>query len=545
MPRSLAPIDPFASARRAFVDAFPATSQRLGWSADQVACTSDRGAARPAAHRHRALAIPRPPARRRSATSNIRDRRPRTPAGDDEGEMMDVLRRVTTDRRLTRDAVEAFLATSATSRRRFRRVPRARIGRSSGVRGVFAWPLDLVPDYLAAILRGRARPRRRRPGPPPGCPSPWSPPARPSTPPGSPPTSPTARSAPHLRPGHPAAGRDRAPAEAAQPALLAGYATSLERRRRAARRPPSIRPAMVVTTSEQLTDDARGRRRGVRHPARPTPSVHPKDSTARPARRRRVHVRQRRRLRRVRRRARPARTDRHAGPPRARHEPAQHHPAPHPVPARRHHDAAPAVVGSGHQRATLDGRTDEVVRSRPRHVHPIVVRTVLAHHAEAPSTRCAPRPTRWTSPSSPQAHSTYPAYARTSWHHSTPPAPPGSTSPSPPPITSIETLTRASSPLHHRHGLTRRQLHPTTPHRRRHTGVRSTRRAGVLTVLLGHRDDAFGTLSRSAPPGSLREHPGAGDGEQPTRLDSASEPLRHCHPVGGGVLVLVAAPSPN
>ncbi len=42
----------------------------------------------------------------------------------------------------------------------------------------------------------------------------------------------------------------------------------------------------------------------------------------------------------------------------------------------------PSLPGNGHQRATLEGRTDEVVRFGERQVHPIAVRSVLAHHAE-------------------------------------------------------------------------------------------------------------------------------------------------------------------
>ena len=68
--------------------------------------------------------------------------------------MMEHYDDLTTDRRLTRAAVEAFLAqVGDDAEALFGEYVVLASGGSSGVRGVFAWHLDLVPDYLAAILR--------------------------------------------------------------------------------------------------------------------------------------------------------------------------------------------------------------------------------------------------------------------------------------------------------------------------------------------------------------------------------------------------------
>ena len=149
----IAPIDPFVPARRAFVERLPGHFQRLGWSPDQVV-----------AHQTAAL---RRLLRCAVAHSPFRARRIAELVGDVEafelahldrlpvmtkGEMMEHYDDLTTDRRLTRVSVEAFLARVGDD-------PEALFGEyvvlasggSSGVRGVFAWHLDLVPDYLSAI----------------------------------------------------------------------------------------------------------------------------------------------------------------------------------------------------------------------------------------------------------------------------------------------------------------------------------------------------------------------------------------------------------
>ncbi len=43
----------------------------------------------------------------------------------------------------------------------------------------------------------------------------------------------------------------------------------------------------------------------------------------------------------------------------------------------------PSLPGNGHQRATVEGRADEVVRFGHRQIHPIAIRSVLTHHAAA------------------------------------------------------------------------------------------------------------------------------------------------------------------
>ena len=111
MPRPIAPIDPFAATRRAFVAALPTHFQRLGWSADQVR-----------AHQTTALrdllriAVERSPfhAERLAAAVGDVDTFEMADLGGlpvmTKLEMMTYYDEVTTDRRLTRDAVETFLA---------------------------------------------------------------------------------------------------------------------------------------------------------------------------------------------------------------------------------------------------------------------------------------------------------------------------------------------------------------------------------------------------------------------------------------------------
>jgi phenylacetate-CoA ligase len=255
----IAPIDPFAPARRAFVERLPDHFQRLGWSPDQVA-----------AHQTSALrhllrtAIARSPFHARRLTELVGEVEEfeladlvRLPVMT-KGEMMEHYDDLTTDRRLTRASVEAFLAQVGDE-------PEALFGEyvvlasggSSGVRGVYAWHLDLVPDYLSSILRaGLSRA------------------AGGDVPRGLSIALVAASSAIHATrvTAHVADGTvgrlTFAPAtlsideivrrlEAAQPVLLAGYAGALRRvaeEQLAGRL--AINPAMVLSTSEYLSAGA-------------------------------------------------------------------------------------------------------------------------------------------------------------------------------------------------------------------------------------------------------------------------------------------------
>ncbi len=196
MSRTVAPIDPFAPARQAFLDRLPGHFQRLGWSTDEVVAHQTA-----ALRRLLRTAIDRSPFHSRRLGGHVGDIDAfeltdlgRLPVMT-KAEMMEQFDDLTTDRRLTRAAVDAFVARAGDE-------PEALFGEylvlasggSSGVRGVFTWHLDLVPDYLSTILRtGLAGPAAAKCHA--GCASPSSPPARRSTPPAPPPTSPTARSA--------------------------------------------------------------------------------------------------------------------------------------------------------------------------------------------------------------------------------------------------------------------------------------------------------------------------------------------------------------
>jgi phenylacetate-coenzyme A ligase PaaK-like adenylate-forming protein len=388
MSPSLAPRDPFALARRAFIDRLPGHFSRLGWSAEQVRTHQT------AALRHLLrVAIARSPFHARrfgGEVGDIEDFRledlTRLPVMT-KRQMMDDYDDVTTDRRLTRATVEAFLANVGDT-------PAALLGDylvlasggSSGVRGVFAWPLDVVPDYLSAILRaGLARadggqiPRHL-----------------PTVMVAASSAIHATRATTHIIDGT-VCDLTYAPAtlpieetvrrlDAAQPTLLAGYAgvlASVAHEQLAGRL--SIHPRMVVSTSEQLTDAARatihsafgtmpsnafGSSEGLNGSAAPGDDVFTFASDT-------AHV-----------------------------EFVDEHDQPVPTGIPAHHvlvtnllntaqpliryrlddsmTPQPALDRSGHQRASLQGRCDETVRfDDRRQVHPIVVRTVLTHHAEA------------------------------------------------------------------------------------------------------------------------------------------------------------------
>ena len=293
---------------------------------------------------------------------------------------------LTTDRRLTRATVDAFIAGAGDE-------PEALFGEyvvlasggSSGVRGVFAWHLDLVPDYLSTILRtGLARagggsvPRGLRIGLVAASSSIHA-----------------TRSTAYIADG--AIGQlTFAPAtlpieeivarlQTAQPMLLAGYAGALKRvaQEQLAGR-LSISPAMVLSTSEQLTPDASatiaeafgsppantfGSSEGLNGSAMPGDPVFTFASDS-------AYV-----------------------------EFVDEHDDPVPMGMPAHHvlvtnllnttqpliryrlddsmTQQPSLPGSGHQRATVEGRTDEVVRFGDRQIHPIAIRSVLVHHAAA------------------------------------------------------------------------------------------------------------------------------------------------------------------
>jgi phenylacetate-coenzyme A ligase PaaK-like adenylate-forming protein len=382
----IAPIDPFGPARRAFVERLPAHFQRLGWSPDQVV-----------AHQTAALrdllrcAIARSPFHSRRLTELVGDvdafelaHLDRLPVMT-KGEMLEHYDDLTTDRRLTRAAVETFLAQVGDE-------PEALFGEyvvlasggSSGIRGVYAWHLDLVPDYLSAILRAGLS--RAGGG---------------EVPRGLSIALVAASSAIHATrvTAHVADGAvgriTHAPATlsidelvrrlaAAQPVLLAGYAGALRRvadEQLAGRL--AIKPAMVLSTSEYLTPDASATIAEAfgTPPANAFGSSEGLNGSALPGDRVFTFASDMAYVEFV---------DEHD-----RHVPTGS-PAHHvlvtnllnstqPLIRYRLDDCmtqCPSLPGNGHQRATLEGRTDEVVRFGERQVHPIAVRTVLTHHAE-------------------------------------------------------------------------------------------------------------------------------------------------------------------
>jgi phenylacetate-coenzyme A ligase PaaK-like adenylate-forming protein len=373
--------DPLARARQAFVDRLPSHFQRLAWTPDQVA-----------AHQTAALrqllrvAIERSPFHRRRLgpvvgaidTFELRDL-PRLPVMT-KADMMACYSDVVTDRRLTRATVEAHVSEIGTT-------PKLLLGEyvvlasggSSGVRGVFAWPTDLIADYLATILRtGLARAGGGE------------------VPTGLSVAMVGAASAIHatrvtaciadgsigtvtFAPASLPLGEIAQRLSAARPHLLAGYAGALRlvaEEQLAGRL--DIRPAMVVSTSEQLTcesakvlsdafgvppTNAFGSSEGLNGFAAPGQDTFTFASDA-------TYV-----------------------------EFVDEHDHPVPIGTTAHHvlitnllnttqpliryrlgDAMtqrPPSAGSGHQRATVEGRSDEVIRLGQRRVHPIVVRSVL------------------------------------------------------------------------------------------------------------------------------------------------------------------------
>lgn len=397
MPEPVAPIDPFAPARQAFLDGLPEHFERLGWSTDQVVAHQTA-----ALRRVLRTAIDRSPfhARRLNAlvgdieTFELADLR-HLPVMT-KAEMMEEFDDLTTDRRLTRTAVDTFIA-------RVGDEPEALFGEyvvlasggSSGVRGVFTWHLDLVPDYLSTILRaGLARagggsvPRGLR----------ISLVAASSA-------IHATRSTAHIADG--TVGQlTYAPAslpideivarlQTAQPVLLAGYAGALKRvaeEQLAGRL--SISPAMVVSTSEQLTADASvtiaeafgsppantfGSSEGLNGSALPGDAVFTFSSDT-------AYVEF---------------VDEFDCPV-AIGTPAHHVLVTNllnttqPLIRYRLDDSMtpqPSLPGSGHQRATVEGRTDEVVRFGDRQIHPIAIRSVLAHHAAATEYQVRTTPT--------------------------------------------------------------------------------------------------------------------------------------------------------
>lgn len=387
MPRPTASIDPFAPIRQAFVDVLPAHFQRLGWSVDQV-------------RSHQTFAV-RELLRTAIEHSPFHAHRIAAAVGDvDSFELADLVRlpvmtkaemmahydEVTTDRRLTRNAVEAFIAgVDEEPQLLFDDYVVLASGGSSGLRGVFAWHRDIVPDFLSAILRGGLATAGAG-----------------QVPRGIPCTFVAARSAIHatrcmtqIADGS-VLDLTFAPATlppdeivrrvaGARPALLAGYTSALvalAHEQLAGRL--AIRPMMVVSASEQLTHAERdtiaaafgtpptnafGSSEGLNGAAPPGDDVFTFASDM-------AHV---------------------------EFVDETDHPVPTGAPA--HHvlvtnlvntsqpliryrlddsmTEQPPLPGNGHQRATLQGRCDEWIRFGERRVHPIAVRSVLVHHAEA------------------------------------------------------------------------------------------------------------------------------------------------------------------
>ena len=387
MPEPVASIDPFAPARRAFVEGLPGHFARLGWSTDQLVAHQTT-----AVRRLLRTAIDHSPfhARRIGRLAGDTDAfeladRHHLPVMS-KAEMMEHFDDLTTDRRLTRAVVDALVARGGDE-------PEALFGEylvlasggSSGVRGVFTWHLDRVPDYLSTIMRtGLARagggsvPRGLRIGLVAASSSIHA-----------------TRSTAHIADGsvgqltyaHASLPIDEIVArlQAAQPVLLAGYAGALKRvaeEQLAGRL--AISPAMVLSTSEQLNAETSttiaeafgsppansfGSSEGLNGSAMPGDPVFTFASDM-------AYV-----------------------------EFVDEHDCPVPIGTPAHHvlvtnllnitqpliryrledsmTQQPALPGSGHQRATVEGRNDEVLRFGNRQIHPIAIRSVLVHHAGA------------------------------------------------------------------------------------------------------------------------------------------------------------------
>jgi phenylacetate-CoA ligase len=379
--------DPFDRARAIFLDRLPAHFERLRWPADRLR-----------AHQTEALrALLRLACRR----SPYHARRLGPVAGDLEAftledlgrlpvmtkdDMMDRYDEVTTDRRLTRDAVESFIAgVGEAPTALFGSYVVLASGGSSGRRGVFALPLDALPDFLASVVRGGLAQlgggrvpvgvRLAMVGAASAIHATGLAPALADGVIG------TVHQAPATLPMAEITGRLRA----ADPTVLAGYASVLSRvadAQLAGRL--ELRPAMVLSTSEELSaataDKLRrafgcppvnsfGSSEGLNGAAPPASSVFTFASDQAVV----EFVDE-------------------GDDPVAPGEPAHHvlvtnlTNTAQPLIRYRLDDRMteqPAAPGVGHVRATLQGRSDEVIRfERPdREIHPLVVRSVLVRDA--------------------------------------------------------------------------------------------------------------------------------------------------------------------
>ena len=150
------PAEPLAIARRAFVDGLPGHFQRLSWSSDAVSAHQTA-----ALRRLLRIAVARSPYHARRLDGVVGDTDVFQLADlhclpvMTKTDMMENFDEVTTDRRLTRATVEAFLAgVGEQPEALFGEYLVLASGGSSGVRGVFAWPIDVIADYLSTIFRG-------------------------------------------------------------------------------------------------------------------------------------------------------------------------------------------------------------------------------------------------------------------------------------------------------------------------------------------------------------------------------------------------------
>lgn len=385
--------DPFDRARAGFLDRLPGHFERIRWSADRLR-----------AHQTEALRALLHVAGRRSP---YHAERLRSAVGDvdafrledlgrlpvmTKADMMDHYDEVTTDRRLTRDAVESFLAGVGER-------PAAFLGEyivlasggSSGHRGVFALHLDQFPDYLASIVRGGLA--RLGGGQVPsglrlamvGAGSAVH--ATGVTPTLADGVLGTVTHAPATLPLSDIVERLRA----ADPTLLAGYASCLSRvadEQLAGRL--GLRPAIVLSTSEELTEQTAAKLQrafgcppvnsfasseGLNGAAPPGGDVFTFASDV--ALVEFVDA-----------------DDRAVAPG----EPAHHVlltnllNTAQPLIRYRLDDRMteqPPEPGLGHTRATLEGRSDEVIRLGEQELHPFVVRSVLVRDAAVNSYQVA------------------------------------------------------------------------------------------------------------------------------------------------------------
>ena len=257
-----ASLDGLAKARSAFEARLPLHFERLSWGPDQLRLHQTEQLRRLLSH---AIANSRYHAERLFDVSNQVDSFEledlhRLPVMTKE-DMMSHYEDVVTDRRLTKGAVDRFLVEAGEEPSAlFDEYIILASGGSSGLRGVFAMNLDSVPDYLAGVLRiglhrigGGSVPRGIRLALVAAGSSIHATRATAALADG---TIGTVTFAPATLPLSEVVAR----LEACAPTVLAGYASSLARLAEVQMAGGmSIKPAAILSTSENLTPELAGR----------------------------------------------------------------------------------------------------------------------------------------------------------------------------------------------------------------------------------------------------------------------------------------------